>query len=284
MDYTEMQREIFRVKKACPNIRVQIYGRSVLGKRLYALQMGQGRNKILFAGAFHGMEHITSRLLMRFVWDFCEDGGINWDLLKCRLVVVPMVNPDGVDIQIGGWRQAGCCSALVKRVSGGNTERWQANARGVDLNHNFDAGWCDLRERETEAGITGPAMTRFGGYYPESEKESHALASFVRNQKFCMALAFHTQGEEIYWDYGKCTPHESYDMAKAMAEVSGYTVSSPEGLASGGGFKDWFIECFRRPGFTIEAGKGQNPLPESDFDEIYERLKPLMIQALKLCC
>ena len=35
------------------------------------------------------------------------------------------------------------------------------------------------------------------------------------------------------------------------------------------GYKDWFIMNYRRPGFTIEAGLGNNPLPISGFDEIY---------------
>ncbi len=35
------------------------------------------------------------------------------------------------------------------------------------------------------------------------------------------------------------------------------------------GYKDWFIQDYNRPGFTIEAGIGVNPLPISQFDEIY---------------
>ena len=35
------------------------------------------------------------------------------------------------------------------------------------------------------------------------------------------------------------------------------------------GYKDWFIQDFNRPGYTIEAGLGENPLPLSQFDTIY---------------
>ena len=35
------------------------------------------------------------------------------------------------------------------------------------------------------------------------------------------------------------------------------------------GFKDWFIQEFNKPGYTIEAGIGVNPLPISQFNEIY---------------
>ena len=53
-------------------------------------------------------------------------------------------------------------------------------------------------------------------------------------------------------------------------------------MASHGGFKDWFIESFGRPGFTTEMGLGENPLPLSDLDAIYEKLAPALAAALVL--
>ena len=59
--------------------------------------------------------------------------------------------------------------------------------------------------------------------------------------------------------------------------MTGYIISSPEGLAVGGGFKDWFIEKFQKPGFTIEIGKGENPLPIDEFENIYSALKSTLM-------
>ena len=61
-----------------------------------------------------------------------------------------------------------------------------------------------------------------------------------------------------------------------MEAVSGYRVAEPEGLAVGGGMKDWFLEEFHCPAFTIEVGKGTNPLPDTDADAIYEKVKPML--------
>ena len=36
------------------------------------------------------------------------------------------------------------------------------------------------------------------------------------------------------------------------------------------GYKDWFIQTYNRPSYTIEAGLGENPLHISHFDEIYK--------------
>ena len=59
-------------------------------------------------------------------------------------------------------------------------------------------------------------------------------------------------------------------IAKAFSEVSGYGAESTPYGSGFAGYKDWFIKNYLRPGFTIEAGRGQNPLPIEQFDKIYE--------------
>ena len=62
-------------------------------------------------------------------------------------------------------------------------------------------------------------------------------------------------------------------MAKAFASATDYTIVKNEGHYSSGGLKDWFIEEFRKPGFTIEIG---------NFDDIYRKIEPLMILGMIL--
>ena len=69
-------------------------------------------------------------------------------------------------------------------------------------------------------------------------------------------------------------------MAEIFAASSGYALDVPTTLAVGGGFKGWFIEHFRRPGFTIELGKGKNPLPPTDCEKIYTKVKEMMMLGL----
>ena len=68
-------------------------------------------------------------------------------------------------------------------------------------------------------------------------------------------------------------------MANILASASGYTLDDPDGLASYGGFKDWFIDEFGRPAFTIELGYGENPLPVSDFEPVYSRVEEMLLLA-----
>ncbi len=266
-------------------------GESRCSRPIDLLCIGNRKKQVLFSAAYHGMEWITTLIMLRFVDELCFSVMTGKSMCGIKvgaflnqrgLAVVPCVNPDGVEIQINGLQSAGEYRDIVMRACDGDTSHWQANAAGVDINHNFSAGWDRLKKMELENGIYFPAPTRYGGEFPESEPESRAIASYCRTGNITHALAFHSQGEEIYWDFGSYHDSEALKMAKIMSHSSGYRVSEPEGLACGGGFKDWFTEKFRRPAFTIEVGLGENPLPVEDIDKIYSKIREMLILAVVL--
>ena len=263
-------------------------GHSVLGKPIWALMLGDNRDRILYTAAFHGQEWISSLVLLRLCENICRAlasdtclSGV--DLRRALagrgLVFVPLVNPDGVDIARHGSTAAKFYENSVRALGGDVAGRWQANVRGVDINHNFAAGWHLLREQEIAAGIDGPAARRYGGPTPESEPETAALTNLCRYTAFRHAIALHTQGEEIYWRYGDHTPDRARLMAEIMAASSGYAVCDPTGLAAHGGFKDWFIHECERPAFTVEMGRGVNPLPIGEFETLYCRVEEMLLLA-----
>ncbi len=263
-------------------------GRSVLGKEIFALLLGTGSERVLYAAAFHGQEWLTALVVLRLCEDICEalqrDGKLDdLDLRQAfsgrSLMLVPMVNPDGVDIAIHGSACAGCFAEQVTALGGDVPGLWQANARGVDINHNFNAGWAEMQEMTRKKGPNGPAARQWRGPAPESEPETAALTGLCSRFRFRHVLALHSQGEEIYWRYGRRTPEHARMIADVLSAASGYTVADPEGFASHGGFKDWFIESTGRPGFTIELGKGTNPLPISDFEKIYAGAREMLLLA-----
>ncbi len=230
---------------------------------------GKSSKKLLMCGAFHGLEGITSKILIKFMSEIYKN-----DIKpSISIYIVPCVNPDGVAISTYGAKCAGVYQSFVEKVG---SDKWQANARGVDINHNFDANWYVLHKLEVQNGITGPSNMRFGGEFPESELETKSIVKLCHKEKFDCAIAFHSQGEEIYWSFDGIIPKNSEIIAERMANLSGYTLSAPEGLAVGGGFKDWFIKFFNKPGFTVEVGRGTNPLPNSDLESIYEKLRPML--------
>ncbi len=266
-----------------PFSEVSSCGKSALGRDILSLSVGHGGNYILYIGGVCAAERLTTLALLRFYERLCEAyaackeiAGLNAReiLADRRLIIIPALNPDGIEIALKGISAAGEYKALCENACGGDFREWNANARGVDLSRNYDANWQQLRRMETETGITGPAPRRFCGTRPESEPETKAVTRLCRELPIRHAAVFHS-GEEIYWDYGKNTPVKSLLMAKIFAAVTEYTLVKDEGFASYGGFKNWFIGEFSRPAFTVGIGRGEN-LPLSELDRVYSSIEELL--------
>ncbi len=284
--FSELKDALYGLSAKHSFAKIDTVGKSVLGKELLALNIGNGKEAVLLCGAFHGSERLTASLLLIFAARLCKAIAVDGCIADIRarkafydrrLIILPMVNPDGCDIVGEGSVNCGSFKESVNRISAGDFAHWNANVRGVDINHNFDAGWDILHTREQRENIYGPSMTRYGGPHPVSEPETAALVNLCAKMQFNHIAAFHSQGEIIYWNYGNHTPPKSKRMAALLSASSGYALEEPTEIASHGGFKDWFIEKYRRPGFTIEIGKGKNPLPPSQIDEIYPRLEESMM-------
>lgn len=275
------------LRKKYPEITPTVYGRSKAGRPIFLLSIGTGKENIFYSAGFHGCEWITILTAIRFFEDIAvsqKEGKLlnGYDFNKIlkakRLVFMPCVNPDGTEIAINGFHCAREYYQIVKSVGKNDHIHWNANAAGIDINHNFDAGWEKLKQMELVQGIKTPAPTRFGGLAPESEPETRAVTTLCRQIDFSRAMALHSQGEEIFWEYGENTPAESRSIALKLAEKSGYTLVENSGLASHGGFKDWFIDELKKPAFTVELGKGENPIPLRFFEGIYEKALPMLAE------
>ncbi len=277
-----------------PFLSVSHIGESVLGRRIIMITLGneEAEKSVLYVGAHHGMEWICTLVLFRFINEYCEyykNGkspfGINiQNLFQTRCIrIVPQLNPDGVQLQIHGADRACPLYDRLVKMSGGDFSHWQANARGVDLNHNYNSGFTEYKRLEEEKGYI-PGPTRYSGICPESEPETGALASLIRysSDNIRMILTLHTQGEEIFYTSGGVCPPGAESIGKKLSSLCGYKLSKPDGCAAYGGLTDWFIEEFNRPSFTIECGKGENPLPQGDYFRIYAGVREMLFWAALL--
>jgi g-D-glutamyl-meso-diaminopimelate peptidase len=180
---------------------------------------------------------------------------------------IPLVNPDGVDLVVNG---------------NGNFDNWKANICGVDLNSNYPAGWELARKHKFARGYTEPGPRDYVGPAPLSEPESCALSAYTTINDIAVTLSLHTQGEEIYRQYPNANPAGAEALAQKFAAVSGYALEDVPPESSFAGYRDWFIEKFNRPGFTIESGFGENPLPLSQFDDMYKKTSAILWEALQV--
>ncbi len=289
--YEVLARDIQGLKGRYPFIEVGVAGKSVLGKNLYTLKLGTGPVEVFYNATHHGLEWITSTLLMKFTENFAkayaEGRSIRgYDLKdiwqRNTIYIMPMVNPDGANLVLQGLQKDNPYYEQLIAWNNGRMnfgEVWQANIRGVDLNHNYDASWELSKQAEPAYGINGPGPTRFSGTRPESEPESKAVADFTRNHNFRLVLAYHSQGEVIYWTYQDKIPAEAKRIGDVFSELSGYALEEATGITSYAGYKDWFIDKYRRPGYTIEVGLGTNPLPIAQFAKIYQDNEGILLAA-----
>lgn len=271
------------LKKLYPFIELGSVGKSILGKNIPYVKIGRGNKAIFYSASFHANEWITSVVLMKFLADYCYCLTSNLPIFgysaqelydSCTLYIVPMVNPDGVDLVTGEIPVNSNVYNFAKNISINFSNipfvnGWKANIRGVDLNLQFPAKWEESRKIKYSQGFTQPAPRDFVGYGPLTEPESLAIYNFTLFHDFSLILAYHSQGEVIYWKFQEFNPPNAMFIGEQFSKVSGYILSNTPYNSSFAGYKDWFIQDYNRPGYTIEVGKGVNPLPISQFDKIY---------------
>ncbi|UOQ84984.1 M14 family metallopeptidase [Gracilibacillus salinarum] len=283
--YDKMREDIQRLRNLYPFIDQQTIGNSVLNKDIIELRVGTGTRQKHIDGSFHATEWITTPIIMKFLNDYVLALTNNQQIRGLNLLpffesntlsLVPMVNPDGVDLVLNGADAAGPKRDFVLSINGGNTDfsEWKANINGVDLNNQYPALW----ETEADRKPTSPQPRDFPGYQPLSEPEAIAMANLAQQWPFEILNAFHTQGQEIYWGFQGLEPPQSETIVEEFSRVSGY--DAIQYVDSYAGYKDWFIQEFQRPGYTVELGIGVNPLPISQFDEIYEDTLGIMLATL----
>ncbi|RCW65894.1 M14 family metallopeptidase [Saliterribacillus persicus] len=285
--YQKMLEDIQQLVTIYPFIRQQIIGKSILEKDIIELQIGAGNRQKHINGSFHANEWITTPVIMRFINEYALALTNNASIRGLNLLpffetntlsLVPMVNPDGVDLVLNGAEAAGNLRDSVLTLNDGSTDfsGWKANINGVDLNNQYPALW----DTEAARKPTSPQPRDFPGYQPLTEPEAIAMAQLAQQRPFEIMNAFHTQGEVIYWGFQGLEPPQSQTIVEEFSRISGY--QPIQYVDSFAGYKDWFIQEFQRPGYTVELGMGVNPLPISQFEEIYQESLGIMLATLYL--
>ena len=293
--YEQMEYDISALAARYGNrMTINVIGQSLDGRNIYDIIIGNpaAPKKILFQGAIHAREYIVVPLMMQqleYMLAFYDTGTYNDQPLSSVLNnvavhYIPMANPDGVTLSQFGesairseeLRQTiqNCYTLDIAdaRTALSYEEyltRWKSNARGVDLNHNFDAGWDTLNPT-----LNHNSFTDYKGPSPLSEPESQALANLAQQNAFSAVINYHAMGRVLYWDTeGNQKAAESYDMALAASGVTGYQVLASKGV---GGYKDWLQKKGNPvPGLTIEVGRSTCPVAFSEYQSIWDQNKQI---------
>lgn len=284
---------IRQLTETYPFVRSELLTTTAFGRPLYTLVIGNGDRKVLYSASHHANEWITTTVLLKFVEELAEamqSGGTLWgvkaeNIAKAATIyLVPMVDPDGVDLVTGTIEPGTLQYETARRLADNYPaipfpDGWKANLLGVDLNLQYPAGWLQAREIKFSQGFTRPGPRDYVGRAPLNQRESIALAGFTEDIDPALVLAYHTQGQVIYWQFRDYEVPGAGALAEEFARVSGYALEDTPYESSFAGYKDWFIQNFRRPGFTVEVGTGTNPLPLAQFDEIYKDNLGILVTA-----
>ena len=286
-------RMIEQLVSTYPFVRSEQLSATAFQRPIRTLVLGSGPRKVLFTAAHHANEWITALVLLRFAEELAEAiasggqiGGQDARQLAENVTVymIPLVNPDGVDLVTGAIQAGNIQYDLAQRLAQNYPtipfpEGWKANLLGVDLNLQYPAGWLQAREIKFSQGFTSPGPRDYVGRAPLNQLETQALADYTERIDPELVLAYHSQGQQIYWQFQDYAIPGARELGEKMAEASGYTLADTPYESGFAGYKDWFIQQFRRPGYTIEVGRGENPLPLSQFEDIYRDNLPILLIA-----
>lgn len=261
-------------------IRLKSIGKTVEGRDITLIELGNGSRKVFLSGATHAREYISTAYLMymidRYAYAYSTHGtfgeyNIVEILNNVTFCIVPMVNPDGVNLVQNGIYSVKNYDA-VSKITMNHSDRfgfysWKANINGVDLNRNYPNNWY------VDRPVTSPASSLFKGYSPLSEPETKAIMDYL-NSNMCWAyLSFHSQGEGVYgWNDGNAGYYPQLNsMVSRILKASGFKKLTDTADTDYGTFGDTVRETFLKPTLTIELCKyvGSYPYPNEDFDNVW---------------
>ncbi len=263
MNYFELQTKIKNLSKIYD---VRVIGKSRFNRNIYSVEKiisNKMPTAILVAGT-HAREHITTDLVIKLLENRVFD-----DIFEFNVMIVPMLNPDGIELCVGGLTTAPMkyWENLIAANGGDlNFSLWKSNGFGVDLNNNFDAGFGE------HVSSTVMAPQGFAGKFPESEPETQTLVNFTKIKNTFFTISYHSKGEEIYFNFFQDKKRLARDtlIAQHFAFSTGYKIKNLENSSSGG-FKDWCVQTLKIPSLTIEIGSDElvHPISSNFLGEIY---------------
>uniref|UniRef100_A0A8C8R6J6 Carboxypeptidase B n=1 Tax=Pelusios castaneus TaxID=367368 RepID=A0A8C8R6J6_9SAUR len=267
-----------------PNLvsRSQI-GTTFEGRPLYLLKVGKsGSNKkaIFMDCGFHAREWISPAFCQWFVKEAVTTYGT--ETLMTRLLnqldfyILPVLNIDGYVYTWTNYR-------MWRKTRSKNTG---SSCIGTDPNRNFNAGWCNV------GASRRPCDDTYCGSAPESEKETKALADFIRQNLSTIKayLTIHSYSQLLLFPYSYTySLPENYEELNAISKAAVQELATVYGTQytygagastiypAAGGSDDWAYDQGIKYSFTFElrdTGRYGFALPES-------QIKPTCEETLK---
>ena len=270
-----------------PFAETAVLGRSVTKHGIFSLSVGKGEEQVLLLAGLSGKDSVQPLLLYRFFERLCKSlqNDVPLRAVKFRntlrgrkITVVPCVNPDAYEIRRYGALGAGCYAGLVKRAGVEDYSTWCANARGVDITHNFNFRHVSVLPN-TERSVNRPSPVAYAGPAPESEAETQAVARLCNRAQFQHAVLLNGFGGRVFWAAGDSTEaqKDAPMMAKILAAAGDYTLARKEDHIKRGCFPEWFAESTGKPAFEIAVRDLPHEPITANFEALYAAVEELLV-------
>ena len=268
--YNDMKRDLKKLENAYGSIfKVDIAGKSLDKRNLYYVTLGNAKAKktVYVETSVHAREYMNTKFIMNVIEDYCRGydskkyQGKKYSKIfnNVKMVIMPMVNPDGVTISQYGpkkIRNATLRKNLYKIAKGFSFKEWKANARGVDINRNYAEGF-----------------NRKGAKAPVSEPETKAQISVVEKVKPNVVICYHQAGEVMY--------HLNHTKLSNMLYSMTHYTHVLSGKVKYGTFSDYLddrniLNC------TLETGLVPAPVKNRQYKKIYKTNKNVLVAIAKM--
>lgn len=285
--YPQMVADIKKLQEQYPEyIKVGSAGKSVEGRDLMTMELGTGSKHIFVTGSHHAREYLSTSYIMKFVnqTTYAAKTGKNttgYDVNKLlkdvTYHIIPMVNPDGVNLVQNGIESVSPQYREQVRampfVEGGKYgyKSWKSNIRGVDINRNYPLGWEKLKNN-----VKKPASSSYPGPYPFSEPETQGVMNYMKASQPEIVISVHTQGQVLYWSSPAGTLG---NIGEKMIKSSGFQPIVEDHRNPEGGYSsNYSVGTYNIPEGTIELCKyiGPYPYPDNRFDAVWAPAKDLL--------
>ncbi|MBE5829084.1 MAG: hypothetical protein E7305_06440 [Butyrivibrio sp.] len=283
--YAEMIEDINLLASKYPGIiSVTSMGTSSYGRNIPAVIIGNpnASKKVLVQSTIHAREYMCTQVTMEIAEYICDNyyskdvNGILYSELFSNVCfhLIPMVNPDGVEISQRGYDGATNDATkgwLKSQVAvGAKMARIKSNANGVDLNRNFPVGFGTDKDQKLS-----PCFELYPGATALDQAETYKLSQYT-SKGFYAFINYHSCGQIIYYGSAVNTP-ENAARSQALAGIlSGYNryklVYEPQTKPAYGSFSDYVQKTYDRPSATMEIGT-VTPTPISQFKKIFDANK-----------
>lgn len=273
-DYEDMTKDLKKLRSKYPTrAHLSSLGTTADQREIWCVRVGKAnaKHKLIIDAAIHAREWKNVQVVMRQMEEILREYKDFKDRFKNTAVyIVPMDNPDGVTIAQHGFG-AIRNKKLQKRCKKiGHAKIWKANARGVDLNDNFPAGFSKKRKGYKKK----PSYMAYPGKKAASERETRALMALVNNVGPDAVLNIHSTGSIIYWDFDvEGEQHEELERFATKVHTFNQYALMPKSSSTtaAGGYADWINYKKNIVSITVETGSGACPLDHTEYKTIYKK-------------